>query len=252
MAVKAKIKRLFFDIETSYNIVSTWRIGHKISISPENIITERAIICICWKWQGENKVYSLEWDKGDDKQMLIDFIKVLNEADEIVGHNSDRFDLKWIRTRCLYHGISMFPEYTTLDTIKAAKSGFNFNSNKLDYIDKFLGGKGKLETGGFKLWQNIITNNDVKSMEKMVKYCKQDVRVLEEVFHKINPYIKSKTHHGVRLNREKCSCPNCGSNDTTIHGTKILASGTKKPQLQCQKCGKYFTVSETDLKKKEK
>jgi hypothetical protein len=63
------------------------------------------------------------------KKMLIEFIKVLNTADETIGHNGDKFDLAWVRTRCLFHGIDMFPSYTTIDTLKVARSKFKFNSN---------------------------------------------------------------------------------------------------------------------------
>ncbi len=240
-----KFKRLFFDIETSYNVVSTWRVGYKINIGHDNIMKERAIICICWKWEGESKVHSLEWNKGDDKQMLIDFMKVLNTADEVVGQNSDRFDIKWVRTRCIFHGISMFPEYHSVDTLKLAKAGFNFNSNKLDYLGKFLGFGGKMNTGGFNIWQKIIMDNCSKSMKVMVKYCKKDVVLLEKVFNKFKPYIKSKSHIGVALGGNKCSCPECGSKDTVGRGTAIMASGSEKQRLQCQSCGKYFSMLKT-------
>ena len=76
-------KRLFFDIETSPNIGLFWSAGFKLNIAPENIIKERAIICICYKWQGQDKVYSLQWDsKQEDKKMLTEFIKIANECDE--------------------------------------------------------------------------------------------------------------------------------------------------------------------------
>ena len=41
-----KPKRLFYDIETSYNIVKSWRIGFNINLNMEDIIQERAIITI--------------------------------------------------------------------------------------------------------------------------------------------------------------------------------------------------------------
>jgi len=73
-----KKKRLFFDIETSFNIGIFWRAGYNQSIRPDDIIHERAIICVCWKWEGEDKVYSLTWDKNQsDKNLLEEFIKVL-------------------------------------------------------------------------------------------------------------------------------------------------------------------------------
>lgn len=244
-----KFKRLFWDIETSYNVVRTWTVGYNVSITHNDIIKERAIICICYKWEGEKKVYSLEWNKGDDKQLLIDFVKILNSADEIIGHNSDRYDERFVRTRCIYHRIPLPPSYQTLDTLKLSKSGFRFNSNRLDYIGKYLGVGGKMDTGGFKLWQDIVEKNDPKAMKKMVKYCKRDVQILENVFKTMNPYTKSKTHVGVRMGNNKCSCPNCGSKRTEINQTMASASGILKKKLRCKDCGKYFTITNTEYLK---
>jgi len=80
------IKRLFFDIETSPMIVYSWRIGWKLSIPPQNIIENWKIICISYKWEHEDKVKNLVWDENqDDKQMLIDFIKIMNQSFKIPG-----------------------------------------------------------------------------------------------------------------------------------------------------------------------
>ena len=117
--LKSKRKRLYFDIETSPNVGLFWSAGYKQNIDYSNIIKERAIICICYKWEDEKETYALTWDsKQDDKKMLIEFIKIANQADELIGHNGDKFDLAWIRTRCLFHKIDMFPKYTTIDTLK--------------------------------------------------------------------------------------------------------------------------------------
>lgn len=235
-------KRLYFDIEVSPNIGFFWNPGHKISIGYDNIIHERAIICICYKWEGEKKVHSLQWDsKQNDKKMLESFIKVANQSDEMVGHNGDRFDLTWIRTRCLFHGIPVFPNYTTIDTLKFARSKFRFNSNRLDYIGKFLGLGQKIHTT-FNLWKDIVLKNCDASMNKMVKYCKQDVTLLEQIHQKLNNYIPAKVHYGVINGGEKVSCPECGG-PTKINLTKVSASGAKKQQRQCKNCGKHHTTT---------
>lgn len=248
---KPVFKRLFWDIETSYNLVASWNIGYNLNIDHNSIIKERAIICISYKWAHENKVNTLTWNKGDDKQLLLDFIEIINSADESIGHNSDKFDLKWLRSRCLYHSIPMFPDYITTDTLKLARLGFRFNSNRLDYLGKFMGFGGKKDTGGFKLWQDIVERDDNKAMKQMVKYCEGDVLLLEKVYNRLNPYTKHKTHVGVVLGNPKCSCPNCGSLKTHSQGRAISAAGFEKVRMQCQKCGKYFRVNKTDYDNKE-
>lgn len=236
-----KRRRLFFDIEVSFNLGMFWTSGLKISLGPENIIKERAIICICYKWEDEKEVGWLTWDaKQCDKRMLEKFIKIANSADELVGHNGDKFDLAWIRTRCLYHGIGMFPNYTTIDTLKIARSKFKFNSNKLNYIAKFLGIGQKIHTD-FDLWKRIVLNKDKVAMDKMVKYCKMDVILLEKVYKHLATHIAPKTHYGVIFGQDRGNCPECGSNDLIRHLQRINASGIKKIVYQCKTCGKYNT-----------
>lgn len=236
-----KRRRLFFDIEVSFNLGMFWTSGFKISLGPENIIKERAIICICYKWEDEKEVGWLTWDaKQCDKRMLEKFVKIANSADELVGHNGDKFDLAWIRTRCLYHGIGMFPNYTTIDTLKIARSKFKFNSNKLNYIAKFLGIGQKIHTD-FDLWKRIVLNKDKVAMDKMVRYCKMDVILLEKVYKQLSTHIAPKTHYGVIFGQDRGNCPECGSNDLIRHLQRISASGLKKIVYQCKTCGKYNT-----------
>lgn len=240
-----KIKRLFFDIETSPNIGMFWTAGYKLNIGHENIIKERAIICICYKWEGDEKIYSLTWNNNqDDKKMLEKFILIANEADELVGHNGDKYDLAWIRTRCLFHGIPMFPNYVTIDTLKQARSKFRFNSNKLDYIGKFLGLGEKIHTS-FDLWKNIVLHKDKQALENMVIYCKGDVELLEKIYNKMSSYFPHKTHLGVLEEKGKASCPECASTNMAFSKKRISALGTFRIQLQCKDCGKYHTVSNT-------
>lgn len=189
---KAKPKRrLYFDIEVSPNIVFSWRIGGDIHLSPDDIIEERAVICVCWKWAGETKVHSLQWNNGDDKELLTRFSKIIEGADELVTQNGDSFDIKWLRTRCLYHDIVVSPKFNSIDTLKMARSGFKFNSNKLDYMGKFLGVGSKIKTD-YDLWKNITLRNCKKSMNQMVDYCKQDVLLLEEVHQKLQKLSPAK------------------------------------------------------------
>jgi len=242
--MKTNRRRLFFDIETSPNVVLSWRTGYELTIPHDNILEERAIICICWKWEGEEKVNSLTWDRRHcDKKMLKEFTPILNSADESIGHNSDRYDLKWLKTRCLYHRIPMCPNYTTLDTLKMARGQFLFNSNKLDYIAKFLGFGGKMETGGFDLWKAIVLDNCRESLNKMVAYCKKDVVLLERVYQELRTYAPHKFNYAVAYGLDNHDCPNCESEKVHLNKTKTTASGIIKRQMNCRECGSYFTIS---------
>jgi DNA polymerase elongation subunit (family B) len=242
--VRTNRKRLFFDIEVSANIGLFWQSGFKLNIGPESIIKERAIICICYKWEDSKEVHSLEWDsKQCDKKMLQKFIQIANTADELVGHNGDKFDLAWIRTRCLFHRIDMFPGYTTIDTLKISRSKFKFNSNKLDYIAKFLGVGEKIKTD-YGMWKDIMLNKCKVSMSKMVKYCKMDVVVLEKVYKELSVHILSKVHYGVIFGYDRGSCPECGSDDIVRMCNRVNASGVKKIQYQCKTCNKYHTKTD--------
>lgn len=238
--LKTKRRRLFLDIESSPNIGLFWEAGYKKNISHDNIIKERAIICICYKWEDEKEVHWLTWDsKQCDKTMLQKFVKVVNEGDELIGHNGDKYDLSYIRTRCLFHGISMIPSYTTIDTLKISRSKFRFNSNKLDYIAQFLGMGKKIHTE-FSLWKDILLHKNKTAMAKMVKYCQKDVVLLEKVFKQLSSHIEPKTHFGVVFGQDRDSCPECGSDDFRKYGTRTTATGTRKQLYQCNTCNKYY------------
>jgi uncharacterized protein YprB with RNaseH-like and TPR domain len=244
--MKTRAKRLFFDIETSPNVGLFWSAGFKQKIDYDNIVEERKIICICYKWAGESKVYSLKWDnkKQCDKKLLKAFVKIANQADELVGHNGDNYDLKFVRTRCVIHEVPMFPNYTTVDTLKISKNKFRFNSNRLDYIGQVLGVGKKIKTE-YALWKAIILNKSEVALDKMVKYCIGDVRLLESVYNRLSSHYPHKSHFGVLRGRTKSSCPHCESYNTVFVNRRITAAGSKRVQLQCKDCGKYHTIAES-------
>ena len=242
--LKTKRRRLYFDIEVSANVGLFWQSGYKLQIGTENIIKERAVICICYKWEDDEDVYYLQWDKKQcDKKLLQEFINVANEADELVGHNGDKFDLSWIRTRCLLHNIDMFPTYNTIDTLKIARSKFRFNSNRLDYIGKFLG-LGQKNHTNFDLWKDIMLKNCTKAMNTMIDYCIQDVVLLEKVHKALNNHIPAKTHYGVIFGGDRGSCPECGSEEVVKNNRRVTASGLVKIQYKCKNCGKLHSKTE--------
>lgn len=244
-----KPKILIYDIETSYNIVKSWRIGYNLNINPTDIIEERKIICVSYKWLGDDQIYNLQWDKNhDDKFLLEQFIQVLNEADLIVAHNGERYDLKFIKTRAIYHGLEMLLNYPQFDTLKVAKKKFNFNSNKLDYISEFLGFENKIKTD-MKLWDDIIFKSCPKAMDEMIRYCNMDVELLEKVYNKLSYWEGPKYH----INAEdKTSSPISGNYNLELIKTVTTNQGTIKRIMKDLDNGRLFEMSNVSyLKYKE-
>ncbi len=56
-------------------MVLSWRVGYDLNIAQDNIIKERAIICIGYKWEHEDVSHIFTWDKNQcDKAMLKKFL----------------------------------------------------------------------------------------------------------------------------------------------------------------------------------
>jgi predicted PolB exonuclease-like 3'-5' exonuclease len=238
------MNRLIADIETSPNIGLFWRAGYKQNISYDNIIEERKIICIAYKWEHANKVEYLTWDKSQcDKKMLAAFIEVMEEADEIVFHNGDRFDIPWIRTRALLHGLPAWSEPKQVDTLKWAKRRFYFQSNRLDYLGEILTGSGKIKTE-YGIWKDILLKKCPVAMAKMVKYCKMDVKKLQEVYEVLARYMPAETHESVLGGEEKWMSPFCeGSKNIMSKGKRITARGTVTYRMTCNVTGRHYVIS---------
>jgi len=242
------VKRVIWDIETSPNIGFFWRPGYNLSITHDNIISERAIICICWKEEGAKGVKSLEWDNSkaesneQDLDMLTEFAKVVDDADEMVAHNGDRFDMAWVKGRCILHGIDLFPFAKTVDTLAWSKK-LGLNSNKLDYLGQYLLGEGKIHTD-YSMWKDIVLDNCPKAMAKMVKYSKKDVDLLERVYQELSKYAKPKTHVGVLTGGERWHCAHCGSKNVVRNRRTVTAAGTVHHAMKCKDCGRYYTIND--------
>src|SRR5678809_568230 len=133
----------------------------------------RDSMCIGYKWIGEAGVQTIEWDKyHNTEKMIEEFDAVARTADIIVGQNSDSFDVKHINTHRLMNNLPPLPEWfhmTFDDTKKMAQKYFNFPSNSLDYLSKYLlhrGGKKKME---FQDWIDILTGTPEAKKKKMAK-----------------------------------------------------------------------------------
>lgn len=185
---------LVLDIETSPIQSYTWGIWEQ-NISIDQIKHDWFVFCWSAKWLNSDKILSdrltgKEARKMNDKRILKSMWELLDEADIVIAHNGDKFDIRKINTRFLKHGMNYPSPYKSFDTLKICKREFGLTSNKLDYVCRFLGMEGKVETGGQKLWNECMLG-DEKALKKMSHYCDNDIKILEQVYLKLEPYIRN-------------------------------------------------------------
>lgn len=238
-----KPRILYFDIETSPMLVWTHYIGHKVSINPQQIWEDKRIICIAYQWSDENKTHILKWNTktNDDRKMLKDFNKIAKQADLLLGHNGQNFDVKEIRTAIALRGLAeSWCETPCLDTLKDCRRSFRFPSNRLDAIARSLG-LGHKDSMCFQDWIDV-TLGDEKALKKMLKYCKKDVKLLIEVHKRLDYYVPP-TMKDVGLRRLKDregfpkSCLECEGTEFIKYG-RYKYLGQEYQKYLCKSCYK--------------
>ena len=240
---------LFWDIETSLMPVAVFQLSHNDWINPESILSERYVICAGWLWNGDSKVQTVSVlddpkrfsrDPHDDYHVIKVLHEILSQADVVIHHNGDSFDLRYVMTRALVHGFPPLPPINTIDTYKIGKSRLYLNSNKLDYIGRLLKLGQKIQTSP-GLWMRVLAGEKT-AVREMVDYNKQDVLLLEKVFKKLQPYVPN------HINRELFGgggCPRCGSRKIQSRGVHRAITRTYQ-RFQCQKCMGWFRTLRAD------
>lgn len=234
LLTRAALKILFVDTETSLMTVRTFSMFAEIT-NHDMIIKDWHIICACWKWQGDRKVHNASTLEGE-RELLVKLREALINADLVVGHNLDSFDIKKINARLIYHELPPIPKLNTFDTLKAIRKVAKISSNRLDYLAKYLGLDGKTKTPS-NLWP-MATDGDEKAIRAMVKYCANDVRVLEDVYHALLPYFTSHPNLNTLRESEVPICPLCESEHLQPRGFSITNTG-KYQRYQCLTCNKW-------------
>ena len=256
MSTKPRI--LLFDVENAPNIAYTWALYQDIN-SMKFIKENWFMMCWCAKWLGDKKVHSSALPDFDyykkhpkcDRLIMKALRKLLDEADIVIAHNGARFDVRKANARFIVHGIEPPSPYRIIDTLKEARKHFMFTSNRLDDLGRILGVGRKIATGGFELWVECLEGNKT-AWNKMVKYCKQDVLLLERVYKKLLPYMTSHPNLSIYLSKQFAVCGSCGSGNIMKNG-HVYTQASKYQRYKCKDCyssGRYVTnVNKKDMKK---
>src|SRR4051812_2648154 len=101
---------ILWDIETTHNLAAVFKLYGEDYISPENLLQERYIVCASWKVLGGKAVADVSTlddpkrykkTPHDDYHVCKTLHGVLSNADVIVAHNGDKYDIKFTEARML-------------------------------------------------------------------------------------------------------------------------------------------------------
>lgn len=184
------------------------RIGY-LDIEATNLSADFGVM-LCWyiKVAGKNKYYhGLITEKElhkriFDKRIVSDLLDAFVHFDVLYGHYASdrRFDLPYIRTRALMHGLGdklarVQDERFIRDTWLIARTKLKLSSNRLDRLQKVLGVKAEKTPLEPATWIDAMYG-DPKALKYVDRHCKADVDVLEQVHRKLEA-VERKTY--VRL-----------------------------------------------------
>lgn len=231
-------KVLLFDIETAPIKAYIWKLW-KTDVYPEQILNDW--FCIVWsaKWLYQDRVFGYvltpeEIKNEDDSRIMTNLWNAINDADIVVSHNGNKFDIPRINSRFILNGLKPTKPYFSVDTCQVARRQFGFSSNKLDALATYFNMPHKLETS-FDLWKRCL-EGDEESLKYMLDYNKRDVMLLEEIYLKLRPWIKNHPNIGT-LSGLSDVCATCGSEKITeIPDKYYYTSVGKYPLYRCEEC----------------
>jgi len=235
------MKILLIDIETAPNLGYTWGKWE------QNVIENKYdwyILCFAAKWHGDKDIIfrsiadvpAFKKNKRDDRYVVRELWKLMHDADVIVAHNGQAFDVRKIKTRFLIHGMKPTSPFKVVDTKRVAKAIFKFDSNKLDELGRQLGVGRKHVHTGFDLWLRCM-NGEKKAWKEMETYNIRDVILLEEIYDKLLGWMTNHPNHNL-YDGTRGNCPNCGSVRLQSRG-KGRVIGHEYRKFQCLDCGAW-------------
>lgn len=231
----------FIDIETAPILAAIWQLHEANAVWVER---DTFLLSFSVKWAGDKRINThclcdypgYDINKHSDLALCGELWKILEEADYVVAHNGDAFDVRKINARFAANGLLPPSPFKTIDTLKIARKRFKFDSNKLDNLGRYLPGCGrKIPHTGAELWRSCV-NGDPKAWSILRKYNTQDVRLLERVYERLKPWAQfdlrpyTDAHYG---------CPVCLSPKVQRRGISVARS-RRYQRYQCQDCGHWF------------
>jgi hypothetical protein len=225
-----------FDVETLPMSVYEWSLFDEHN-GIEQVINGSSLLSWSGKFLNDSVTYSdiltpKEAKSRNDKRVTLSCYEFLKKCDMVCGHNVVDFDSRVAATHFLRHGLPPI-KYIQIDTLKIARKEFRFDSNKLQFLNRTLGLREKIENEGFPLWRKCA-EGDADALKRMNEYNIGDIAALEDLFYKFRPYIKN-IQMALYSETDGTMCPTCGSLDLKVEGSYKTPAGNWD-SYRCQSC----------------
>ena len=253
---------LILDIETLPMSGLFWQKG-KQYVGDDQIVKPWSLASWAAKWLFEDTVMG-EAVNGDEASIREDWRiasnvwHLVDEADIIIGHNVDKFDLRKLKWRWLVSGHGPPSSYQTIDTLKVTNKHFYSDSHKLNWFGKHLVNSEKIKTD-YDLWKRCVneemftTKEDQEdALQEMLTYNKGDVLLTEEVYLELRPWITSHPNLGLYVSGTGEVCANCGSKVELSDNRKYYTPAGRFKSYRCGDCGAIGRSRYSDLRDDER
>lgn len=178
-------------METSPILGYTWGLWEQTVIKRLKSFT---ILSVAYQWLGA-KTHVLACDSITERQLLVRLWNLLDEADIVIAHNGDSFDIKKINTRFIIYKLPPPSPYRTIDTKKEAKRIAAFDSNSLNNLGLDLDEGEKIKHRGFDMWEGCMAGVQ-RDWNDMKRYNIKDVDLLVRVFKRLRPWMNPAWKRG--------------------------------------------------------
>ena len=229
-------KILLWDSEYTPQTTYTW--SSRPKYLPNDFLLEDARM-LCWgaRWYDKKTVQTMD-ERAGRREMLEGIRDLLSEADIVVSYNGIGYDTKKLNGELMAEGLKPPAPYKEVDLYREIRRSAAFYSHKLDYVAERIIGQNKVDTGGFSLWKGVMAG-DEKSWRAMLKYQKQDVNLLVDLFDAVKPWIRMP--HPV--SEDPTACHNCGGTNLQRRGT-ARTNYSVYTRFWCTSCGKWLRGTE--------
>ena len=258
------VKILFIDIETAPTIGVFY--DRKVNfISPKQIIQHGFMLSVQYAWgMGEVRNVNLRnmgikpkrgMYSPDDCKPLVEFTRnLINEADMVVAHNGDRFDIAKINAYIRKHQLKPMHQPPSCDTLKLAKRIAKHESNSLADLNKYYDIELK-DGGGFGYETAVQCMAGVDAAwDKTEKYGDQDIIALRELYLATRQYATGNLHPNMNLfySDTKTRCPVCASVNHKWSNKPKYTTTQVYDTAQCSNCGHIFQDKRSALCKEKR